>query len=51
MSLKRLSKAIIFDVGGVFRDSKIVMNQCFKDAFQKYNISIDLDVNSLYHLR
>jgi HAD superfamily hydrolase (TIGR01549 family) len=38
-------------VGGVFRDSKIVMNQCFKDAFQKYNISIDLDVNSLYHLR
>ncbi len=45
-------KAIVFDVGGVLRDSEDAIYFSFKEAFKRYDINdVELDKETLYHLR
>eukprot|EP00002_Diphylleia_rotans_P003902 TRINITY_DN12773_c0_g1_i1.p1 TRINITY_DN12773_c0_g1~~TRINITY_DN12773_c0_g1_i1.p1 ORF type:complete len:266 (-),score=69.20 TRINITY_DN12773_c0_g1_i1:109-906(-) len=43
-------KAIVFDVSGVLRDSRVALNQCFIDAFRKHGIE-GLNLEQMWHIR
>ena len=44
-------KAIVFDVGGVFRDSSEAVNEGMKRGFQTYNIKYPFQSKDPWHLR
>lgn len=44
-------KGIVFDVGGVFRDSRYLMHSCFQQSFAKHNIQLEFDRDEVYQLR
>ena len=51
MAMARRVKAVVFDVGGVFRDSERAMHRCFTDAFRKHGLDFQFDPKIAYHLR
>eukprot|EP01060_Flectonema_neradi_P034248 TRINITY_DN594_c5_g1_i1.p1 TRINITY_DN594_c5_g1~~TRINITY_DN594_c5_g1_i1.p1 ORF type:complete len:244 (+),score=36.49 TRINITY_DN594_c5_g1_i1:133-864(+) len=44
-------KTIVFDVSGVLRDSKRVMEHSYRKAFQEANVKVNFDINAVYKLR
>jgi HAD superfamily hydrolase (TIGR01549 family) len=44
-------RLVVFDVGGVFRDSQRAMHRCFIEAFSKNGIDLQFDPSVAYHLR
>jgi beta-phosphoglucomutase-like phosphatase (HAD superfamily) len=50
-TMARRVKAVVFDVGGVFRDSERAMHRCFTAAFRKHGLDFQFDPKIAYHLR
>ncbi len=44
-------KLLIFDVGGVFRDSSLVVQEGFKRGFKKVNLKYNFGSEEVWHLR
>ena len=44
-------KTLVFDVSGVLRDSKRIMEKSYIKAFHEANVPVNFDINAVYKLR